>query len=171
MDVNQILEDWKKEYGNIFLTDINDQQFIFKLLSYEEYDEIIKNVEDSYDMDEAICRVAVLDPEVKDWEDEIFAGYVSTLSQLIREESLIIPRAENKENSDNQVIELLEEKGQQIANSFMMQLPIIIVHTFPQYTFEDVGKMSLYEQVDLYAKANWALENLAGIELSFDSEE
>ena len=170
MDVNQILEGWKEEYGNIYLTEINDHQFIFKLLSYQEYNEIIEQAEDSYEMDEMICEAAVLDPEVTDWREGIFAGYVSTVSRLIREESLIIPRQQEDGSESSQVIELIEEKGQQIANSFMLQLPIIIVHTFPQYTFKDIEEMSLTEQVELYAKANWALANLEGVELAFDNE-
>ena len=174
MDVNDILESWKSEYGNIFLTEINEHSFIFRLLTYAEHEAIVAVAEDQLDVDEMICELCVLDPVVEDWSDQTFAGYIDTLGRLIREESLLTPREldteEGQESEANDLISIINQKSNQLANTFMMQLPVIIVHTFSQYTFEDIESMSLLEQIDLYTKANWALKNLEGVELAFDEK-
>ena len=92
MTPEELLLEWKEAYGYVYYTEISGNEFVYRLLSYLEYIDIKNKAEDTLEMDEMICRLCVLDPEIEDWEEGIYAGYTATIGQLVREESLITPK-------------------------------------------------------------------------------
>lgn len=159
-----MLIDWKKEYGEVFASQLEDFEFYFRLLTYKEYILLNEQAHDAIDLDESICRLCVLSPIVDDWSDEIFAGYTSTLGRLIREESLISSR----EDGSGNIKELISNGLEEIDNQFLLQMPAIICHAFPHYSIQEVEELSLRQQVDLYIKAAWTIKQFEGINLEFE---
>lgn len=161
MNQEEQLLEWKKEYGYIFVSEINEIEFVFRPLNYIEFESIRKNTLDIYDLDEKICELCILSPLV-DWTDSIYAGYSSSLGLTIREESLLI----EKEDGSNNVQNLIEEKKNEISESFILQLPMIIKHVFNEYSLDELNNMNMIELLDLYAKAIWSIKQFEQIEFS-----
>ena len=82
---------WKKEYGvdNIYHTKILDRDFLFRTLKRSEYEQIASMSLDSLTDEELICKTCVLFPFNYDYSNmgKDDAGYPSTLSQIIMENS------------------------------------------------------------------------------------
>ena len=158
-----IIEQWKEIYGEVFVADIDSEYFIYRLISFEEYNALQEITDNRYDLEDLVVQSCVLDPET-DWSDEIFAGYTSTLAELILKQSLVIV----EEGTD--VKKLIEDKTKEVSNSFFEQLPLIIKHSFPEFTYKEIKQMPLSEQIEWYVRATWMLRNLEGMELSYNQE-
>lgn len=163
----QIILQWKEMYGEVFSTQVGEHDFYFRLLTYNEYSTIKEKAQDEVEADEMICSLCVIDPTIEDWSEQIFAGYTDTLARLIKEESLIISKA----NGEGDVRDMIEQGMEEIESSFMMQLPVIIAKAFPQYRIEELEKFTLRKQIDLYVKAAWAIKQFDDIDLEFKDDE
>ena len=166
MSPEELLLEWKERYGYIYVTEINGNEFVYRLLGYQEYLLLEQQTEDTIQMDEKIAKLCVLDPIIEDWDEDIYAGYSSTLGQLIREDSLITP----KEDGSTDMKALIAEKKEDISSRFLLQMPLIIKRCFQEYGIEEIERMNLNKQIELYAKALWMLENFEGLKMEFDEE-
>lgn len=167
MNPEQLLEEWRELYGEIFLTEINDNEFVYRLLGYKEYIALEARGLDTVALDEQVCRLCILDPIIDDWEEEIYGGYSSSLGQLIREESMISP----KEDGSSNLKDIIHQESNKVATTFLIQIPLIIKRSFPEYTIEQIEEMNLPQQINLYTKSLWMLENFENIKMDFDEPE
>lgn len=166
MTPEELLLEWKEAYGYVYYTEISGNEFVYRLLSYLEYIDIKNKAEDTLEMDEMICRLCVLDPEIEDWEEGIYAGYTATIGQLVREESLITP----KEDGSSDVKVIISEKSEELSTNLLLQIPLVIKRCFTEYTLDEIERMSLPRQLELYTKAAWMLQQFEGVSLAFNEE-
>lgn len=149
---------WKKKYGEVSFVEVKGITFHFRLLKRGEYDLLKKLNDDPLKLDEKVAQLCVLDPVIEDgWEDELYAGVTATLSRVILEESLIIPKPED---TSSFIEELVNKKYNEINNSFEKQMPIIITKAFPSYKIEEIMDWPLTRQVDMYSRAIWLLNEI-----------
>lgn len=167
MEEEQMILEWKKQYGYVYHTEINGNEFVYRLLGSIEYQTLEASAEDVTELDEMICRSCVLYPQIEDWTGELYAGYTSTVGRLIREESMITP----KEDGSSDIMYVIEQKSNELANRFILQMPLIIKRSFPEYSLKELEAMSLTQQVDLYVKSTWMLKEFEGIELTINGPE
>lgn len=82
---------WKKEYPDykIYVTQIEDDFFVFRTLNRYEYKQIIAIDLDQLQREEMICETCVLYPEKYTWREMYLqkAGVPSTLATIIMEKS------------------------------------------------------------------------------------
>lgn len=82
---------WKQEYGidRVFHVKVLDKHFVFRTLNRAEYEQIAALALDSLTNEEVICKTCVLWPFEYDYNKmgKDNAGYPSTLSQIIMENS------------------------------------------------------------------------------------
>lgn len=161
------LIEWKKQYGYVYFTEVNGNEFIFRLLGNKEYETLQSACTDLTDLDEKIAQLCVLYPEIDDWSTSIYAGYTTAIGQAIREESLITP----KEDGSGDFKTIIEQETLKLDNLFAAQMPLIIKHAFPEYTLADLENLSMRAQIELYAKAAWMAKTFDGLEFSFTDEE
>lgn len=86
------LADWKSRYnGEIYMSDFDDDVFIWRPLRRKEYRDInrVEGQADEFYVEESICRLCVIWPENYSSQAMVFgkAGIPSTLSNLILERS------------------------------------------------------------------------------------
>lgn len=167
MNTEELIAEWKREHGEIFVAQVDEYEFIYRLLGFKEYDSMERRAYDTVELDEMICRTCILDPYIEDWQDDIYAGYSSTLGELIREESLITPKADG--SSDVKLI--INNKLDELSGKFLLQMPLVIKRSFPEYTLKELESMNLKEQTSLYAKSIWMLKQFEGIEMQFSEED
>lgn len=108
-------------------------------------------------MDEKIAEICVLDPIDVDWSGEVYAGYSNTLARVILEESLEIRKPNQPSNYLQNIV---NEEYNKVAGNFGKQMPAIILRAFPAYKIDDIEKMPLKRQVEIYAQALWVLNEI-----------
>lgn len=108
-------------------------------------------------MDEKVAELCVLDPILEDWSNESYAGFANTLARVILEESLETSKPGFKGNYIQNVI---NEEYIKVQNSFEKQMPAIIIRAFPAYKVEELAKLPLKKQAELYAQATWVLNEI-----------
>ena len=159
MTEEELLLEWKKAYGYVYYVEIDEQEYVYRQVGMGEYAEMERIAEDGLHMDEMLCRACLLFPEIEDW-DEVSAGVPRSLSEAIRQDSGISTSVE-----DMTLLRIIEEEKELVYNRFIFQMPLIIKHCFPEFSFQEIQDMSLREQGEYYARATWMLEMLEGTKL------
>lgn len=84
------VEEWKSLYGDIYLTEFDEEVFVWRTLKRKEYKEIMKiQGADQFYREERICEKVVLYPEHYNFMEmgRGKAGIPTLLSELIMEKS------------------------------------------------------------------------------------
>lgn len=167
MTIEEYVEYWKEQYGAVYYTEVEGFNFYFRLLNFEEYTTLSHLANSEPELDEYIAKTCVLEPQVEDWHDSIYAGFVTTLATAIKEESLL----KEKPNKENDVKRLINSTLNEIDSKLIRQMAPTVAKVFPSYKLEEIKKMDLRAQVDLYAEAVWVLTRIDGLEIEFEENE
>lgn len=160
VDLEKLVIDLKKKYYVIFANTIGYEYYIWRPITRQEYNIIIKSSAGNDSIrDEMICQIAVLYPQVDFATYK--AGIPTTLAPIIIEESGF--------GGVRKTYEYLNSTRQYILNNFTAQAEIVIASAFPQYTFEEIKNWSLEQLLDMVAKAEWKLNVLDGKNFVFDA--
>ena len=129
-DFQGLVEELKRQYGEIYSTELDGHVFIYRPLSRFEYLSI-----DSMDIDpgtkeELTCLLCVVYPEDFDWSSK--AGYASTISDNILEVSGMA--------SPEQAVALLAEAREEMQDlltrwMYYPQFSEIPIEEIPHWTF------------------------------------
>lgn len=156
------VEEWHKEFGEIYTAEANETVFVFRGLSPAELKKANKLYQDDLERAEYICRMCVLEPIIEDYSLEIYAGVPDSLCILILEESGFTTDA----SKINRLIAEYEGQLNQVDN----RIPCIIKEVFQDVPFEEIENWPLEKTLYYYTRAQWILENLRGIKLLSDEE-
>lgn len=143
----------KKEHKDIFHMAIGQEDFLFRPLTKQEYDDfVIQPTMDEGYIAEEVCKMCVLYPKGYDFYDPRYAGIPETLSEQIIEKSGF---------SDEKFVErLLLEYKYSNQNDKHRQIVNTIIGVFPEITLNDIDDFNVYEILDLYSRAEWIINNL-----------
>lgn len=137
---------------------IEDELYMYKLLSKLEYEALTSQIEDELDLQDAIVQNCVLYPENIDIDD-MLPGDVYELAKEIVEQSCILP--------EDRMLML------EVYNSEMAQLEnvmvCLIMRAFPAYKLDELENMSYPELYKLYSRAEWFLINILRESLEFSA--
>lgn len=165
IDNYDLYMEWKDQYGEVFMTTVNEMDFYFRLISKKEFNTLKSLETNDHTIDDMIATLCVLDPIIDDWGGEIFAGVTETLARCILEESLVIFKPGEDEHAlKNRINKDLDL----ISNKFERQIPLIIIKAFPAYTVEEINEWSLRKQVERYTEAVWVLNELDNYGIEFE---
>lgn len=149
----ELLLEWKEAYGYVYYTEVDEQEFIYRPVGMDEYLDLERMAEDFLHLDELLCVRCVLHPILEDWDSELNAGLPRSVATAIREDSGL---GGNEE--EIALLKIIEEEKDKVYNRFVFQMPLIIKHSFPEFTLKEIGKMSMREQGEYYARSLWMLE-------------
>lgn len=152
---------WKDQYHSVFVTEINEIQFVWRELSRAEFRKSVDYFDDDYDRAEYICKLCVLDPMV-DYDEDIYAGIPETLAQQIMEESGFTP--------DNTKIKSLMREYEADMQRFENQVSCVIAEVFPQIPLDEIEHWNVEKTLWYFSRANWILKTLRGVELKEDDD-
>lgn len=148
----------KEEYEKVFLTTINDTEFIFKPISPAKYQLILDTFDERLEIEEEVCKMCTISPILEDWHTEVTGGYISTLAEEILKESWII-------GVDVKDIKKKFEKDKySIETDLRKQMPLIIYAAFSYLRLEEIENWDLKKQVEWLSKANYILTTYKGME-------
>jgi hypothetical protein len=153
----------KRQFGVVYQVTIKDQDFIFRPLRRIEYHELIDNYkgQDSV-LEEKLCEIAVVSPLGYSFSESGKAGIAKTLSGHILLASGVA--------DSRQLGIMLEEHRQQMA-SFEDQAETFISQAFHNITFDEMKQWTMDQLVQHVARAEWALQNVWQMPITFKSEE
>lgn len=164
-EVEETLTFWRETYGDVFIFQLKEDYLTCRLITTREYDTLFTQYEDKFDLEEAICQLCVLDPLV-DWQDDIYAGYATSLARAILEKSMIILDPDQPYD----LLSLINKKYDDVSESLNEQMPLVIKHCFNEFTLLDIYAMPMPQQIELFVRAKWMLKNLESINLDYEDE-
>ena len=147
-----------KEYKVVQVHVIDDEIYMYKLLSKLEYETITSQIEDELDLQDAIVQNCVLYPE--DLKiDDMLPGDVFELAQEIVQQSCVLPEDRLL------MLEVFSAEMTQLDNVMIC----LIMRAFPAYKLEELESMSYPELYKLYTRAEWFLINVLQEPLEFSA--
>ena len=147
-----------KEYKVVQVHVIDDEIYMYKLLSKLEYETITSQLEDESDLQDAIVQNCVLYPE--DLKiDDMLPGDVFELAQEIVQQSCVLPEDRLL------MLEVFSAEMTQLDNVMIC----LIMRAFPAYKLEELESMSYPELYKLYTRAEWFLINVLQEPLEFSA--
>lgn len=158
---------WKNEYFEIFHTEVQEQTFIYRPLSYLEYRYIIDQFEDNQEREELVCQLGVLWPEYDDtyWEEEMGGPIPFILAKEILENSYLTGERE----ADVKRYRLQEEM--KVMESAQEQIACLIKEAFPNLSLEEIMGWGMRKAIWYEARARYVLTNLRGIQFRTEEEQ
>lgn len=147
-----------KEYRVVQVRVIDNEVYMYKLLSKLEYETITSQIEDELDLQDAIVQNCVLYPE--DLEiDDMLPGDVFELSREIVQQSCVLP--------EDRLL-MLEVFGAEMTQLDNVMI-CLIMRAFPAYKLEELENMNYPELYKLYTRAEWFLINVLQEPLEFSA--
>ena len=156
----RILEKLQEKHRNIFVCEIGDEVYVYKLLTKLEYDTLTSQVDDELDLQDAIVETCVLYPEDL-IADDMLPGDVYNLSAEITSQSCVLPEDRLL------MLEIFSAESAQLDNVMCS----LIIRAFPAYKWEELENMSYPELYKMYCRAEWHIINVLQEPLQFSAME
>lgn len=160
-DLRLFIADAKSKYGEVYAAEVEEDLYIFRLLTRREYKEILM-IADTEDMvQEITCQVAVIYPSDMNFATGD-AGLPGLLAPRIIEESGF--------SSQEKPQQYLEEYRYYMT-TFEAQAEATIQAAFPHLTEEEIESWTVGRFMKTLAKAEWILQNIYNYPISFQTEQ
>lgn len=158
-ELEALLIEWQKTYGRVEYTEINGEEFAWRLLTRKEYKYVMQLDCSPEEKEEVICQLCVLYPQDYDFTS-CLAGIPSTLSREILEKSGF-----SYDGNPNPLARQLLFRFREEMQYFENQVDCIIVEAFPHLTLEEVANWTVEKTMYYLSRAEWVLTQLRGIQL------
>ncbi|WP_422661745.1 hypothetical protein ACK8P5_25665 (plasmid) [Paenibacillus sp. EC2-1] len=159
--IRQLVETLKKEYDELYVTSIRNDEFIYRPLTRKEYRQIKEQYADEYDAFEAVCNTTVLWPKL-DFSGNAKAYAASQLAPQILEVSGF-----GKTQIDTMLLSVFRQQ----LESFDHYAEVIIATAFPNISFEEMDNWTKEKLMKYFARAEWALTKLRGVQLEITTSD
>jgi len=165
---------WKKEHGNIFSVAIGSTEFIFREVTFSEFDDVIsrQQTEDSAEAEDFLVRTALLYPEMAESDYDLMpAGVVTSIAEEVLEQSGMASPKKAKG-----ILEKYREQNTEVRSL----MKAFILATMPAYKEEELDfltfsqmakKVALAEQIIKINQAAFGVENEITLDLIDPEEE
>lgn len=156
IDFNELISTYSDKYDVVHHTQINGEDYIFRILGRREYKKILYNEDyTELDMEDDICKTCVLWPEDLDLDD-VHAGTPTELCKNILENSFL-----DDITSTLRLLEYYQDEMNDLEN----QMICIISEAFPSYTLEEIESWNNLKFCKMFSRAEWKFNNLKQSEL------
>ena len=149
---DQVYEQLKAQYKNIFTYTSYDFPIIYKPLTRAQYYELFEN-EKLLDIEreDIVCFNCILYPENIDLAS-MPTGVVSDIAQKILDASFMTKKGRT----------LLFNSAMEKMNNVDYQISCVIHEAFPEYDIEDIDNWDMIRTMDFLMRSNWVLTMLHG---------
>jgi hypothetical protein len=128
----EVIRGWKREYGKVFSVEARGIEYVFRPLTFREFDDVRLDPESSADAEENIVAHALLHPEKLD--DQVPAGVVTAIAmQVVEISGFGNPKMMNA---------ILEEKRGNAGGDVRTMMKAFVIATMPSYTDEQLDDMT-----------------------------
>lgn len=165
------VEAWKKEYGQIYSASTKKAEYIFREISFAEYDKALEGEgEGSAEKEDELVRTALLYPVDPDF-DRIPAGFISSLAEEILAVSGFTDLHVARKILDEARVKTQEVRG--MMKSFVIAaMPAYKEEELDQMTFRQLAaKVALAESVIKVNQTAFGIEAAFKLDLIDPEEE
>lgn len=156
-DLKLIIAQAKAKFGEVYAAEVEDDLYIFRLLTRREYKEILM-VADTEDMiQEIACQIAVIYPQGLNFATGD-AGLPGLLAPHIIHESGF-----GSQEKPQEYLSMYRD----YMTTFDAQAEATIQAAFPHITEEEMEDWTVGRLMKSLAKAEWLLQNVHGYPISF----
>jgi hypothetical protein len=128
-----VLRGWKQTYGQIYSVEVRGVEYVFRPLTFSEYDNVkLGDPESSADAEEEIVARALLEPDRLD--DRIPAGIVTSLASKVMELSGF--------GNPKRMKAILEDKRERANGDVRTMMKAFVLASLPAYTEEDLDNLT-----------------------------
>lgn len=154
---DEVIREWKDEYGNVYSSSIRGVDYIFRLLTYHEYDSSQK-MDSEAEAEEYIAKCVLLHPQDIDFDNEP-AGVFSSLAVEVLTLSGFARAAQAQEFLDEGRERVAEVWG--VMKSFVLAtMPAYKEEELDHLTFKDMAyKVALSEKIIGVNQSAFGVEN------------
>lgn len=153
----------KRDNYSVFASTINEDLFVWRLLTRQEYEIITKSAGDNLSLiEEMVCQVAVMYPDNINF-GMCKAGIPTTLSGDIIELSGF--------GDQSSIYDRLDSARLATNTDFVTQAESLVAAAFPQYRFEEMRDWNIEQLLDMVARAEWKLNTIDDKEIRFNKPE
>lgn len=158
--LDSIYEKLVKKYKTVAIHEIDDEIYMYTILTKLEYETLLDQYPDELDLQDAIVENCVKYPDDLIVE-EMLPGDVFELAEVIVNQSYILP---------NDRLLMLDVFSSQMAYMDNI-ICCLIMRAFPSYKLEELDNMTYPELYKLYTRAEWYLINVAQEPLLFSARD
>lgn len=142
--LDERIAEWKLKYDEVFQVEAGNTIFVFRALSFKEFDEIAANVDSNVELEDRVVECGVLWPDDIDW-DKQSPGLVSTLSDEITQVSCFDGTVwRSKDVLDEWRMKVSGIRGEMMS---------FVLFAMQQYKAEDLEEFTFYQLAKLVAYA------------------
>ncbi len=145
---------YREKYKEIYLSELNGQQYIWRALKQKEYRQIVEFSQSEEEAFERVCQVAILYPEY-DYINGSLAYLPETLGTVILDKSGY--------GKFSKEFDILNEFRAEMER-FDKQAEVLINRAFPYITFDVMADWTKTKLLEYLAKAEWSLRFIDGFE-------
>lgn len=128
---------------------VEDQEFIFRSLTREEYREIISIITTDLEFEDAVCQCTLVYPNEYDFAESYLPGLSTNITSQIVQMSHI--------NNVDGILSVYEVEKNNLIN-FDEQCFILIKTAFPEFDYNDIRKWSWKKIMQFVARAEIILK-------------
>lgn len=139
--------------GKIIYCNFENNEYVFRLISSQEYSQIRTLTTSDDEFEDAVCQVAILYPEDTIFPQLPFAGLAKRFSERILDESMIF--------SDEKCINTFENYRESL-NTFNEQCFLFVKAAFQEYSFEEIESWDYEKLMKMTARAEEVLRLRSG---------
>jgi len=136
------IKEWKAIHGEVFQVEAGGIEFVFRALTYKEFDQIAENVESAVDVEDEMVRIGVLWPENMDWDSQN-PGLITALYEEINYVSCL-------DGDVSRSKDLLDDWRMKISG-IRGEMKAFILLAMPQYKSKDLDEFTYYQLAELVA--------------------
>lgn len=151
------LMEWKQQYFDVYQAELYDIVFTYRALSFSEFEQIKETIPENEEREEAVCRLAILDPQIEDWSEEIYGVVPQLLARQILESSCLT------QESANEVRLYRAQQKAKVNGTIEEQVACLIKEAFPEFSLEEILNWSIKKMCWYEARARWIMQNLKGV--------
>lgn len=129
----QVIRGWKQMYGQIYSVSVKGVEYVFRPLTFSEYDTVkLGDPESSADAEEELVARALLEPAKMD--DRVPAGIVTSLAMKVMEISGF--------GNPKRMKAILNQKRAEAEGDVRIMMKAFVLATMTSYTEEDLDAMT-----------------------------
>lgn len=159
-----LLRELKEKYFDVYQLELMGVIITFRSLSFKEFAELRDSFLEREEQEEEICRMAVLDPPLEDWDTELLGVVPQLLCKQIMFHSGLSP------DSSDEIKRYRREQKMIMETSIEEQIACVIKEAFPTFELEEILGWSIKKMCWYEARALWLLKNMRGIEFEDSNE-
>lgn len=162
VDLNEIIENLKLQYKNLYLFQFEDQVFIYRSIGRKEYKDIVlnENLTDQ-EKEEVECSLCTLWPKNFDFANCEEAGLPTQLADQIEKNSYL------SEQNREKVLAYYRNEMFDLDN----QINCMIIAAFPNLTLEEIENWDVATASKYLSRSEWILKNIKGVPFKQKSPE